>query len=150
MLQKELLRTVVFGLIIFTIVNLSACAMIGIGRTVIAEPDEYSHIYEAKEKYILQAIARVFKERDMGKNVHIDESKNTVDSDFIVRDNWRTKGAARLKRLNWKECEVLLTVTTEKKTEKGWEMRRLLGREQYEKIFDAVNRQIYEEMYKTE
>ncbi|MBN1381880.1 MAG: hypothetical protein JXA41_09415 [Deltaproteobacteria bacterium] len=131
------------------LVSYTACGL-RFGQTVISEPDEYSRIYEAKEKYILRAIARVFKERKMGENIHTDGSKKLVETDFIIREDWRTKSLARVKKLNWKECEVFLAVTTEKKTEKGWEMRRLLEKEQYEKIFDTIGLRVYEEMYKIE
>jgi hypothetical protein len=150
MQQRAFFSVLFTGIIVLGIMGLTSCAAVQMGRTVIAEPDEYSHIYEAKEKYILRAIARVFKERDVGKNVRIDEGKNTVETDFIEQAGWKMKSAARVKRLNWKECEVFLTVTTQKKTEKGWETRRLLEKEQYEKIFDAINMRLYEEMYKTE
>jgi hypothetical protein len=44
---------------------------------------------------------------------------------------------------------VKLTIITEKKTPKGWEMRRLLGKDQYERILKAIELQIYREMYKS-
>lgn len=116
--------------------------------TVISKPDEYTHIYEAKEKIILKAIASVLKEKNIGSNVIIDEKNNRVDSDFVVSDDWRTKTTASVKRLNWKECEVNLLVTTEKKTKKGWELRRLLGKEQYDSFFSMIDLKIYEEMSK--
>jgi len=43
---------------------------------------------------------------------------------------------------------VTLSIITEKKTSTGWEMRRLLGKEQYERFFDAIDTQIYREMSK--
>jgi hypothetical protein len=55
-----------------------------------------------------------------------------------------------VRRINWKECEVVLSVITEKKTEKGWEMRRLLDKEQYEVFFSTIELKIYEEMSKIE
>ena len=55
---------------------------------------------------------------------------------------------ARVKKIDWKECEVTLSVITEKKIPSGWEMRRLLEKEQYDKYFDAIELQIYKELYK--
>jgi len=55
-----------------------------------------------------------------------------------------------VKRLNWKECEVTLAVTTEKKTNTGWEMRRLLEKDQYDRFFSVIDLKIYEEMSKGE
>jgi hypothetical protein len=41
---------------------------------------------------------------------------------------------------------VTLVVTTEKKTDKGWEMRRLLRKEQYDNFFSVIELKVYEEM----
>jgi len=114
----------------FMIINLIACGA-RIGQTVISKPDEYSYNYEAKEKFILRAIAKVLKEKSMGTDIRINEEKQLVETDYIVQDDWRTKSTARVKKLNWKESEVSLSVITEKKTATGWEMRRLLEKEQY-------------------
>ena len=130
---------------LFIIVNLVSCGA-AIGRVVISKPDEYSHLYEANEKIILKAIAGVFKEKNIGANVTIDQKNHRVDSDYVVSGDWRTKASARVQRLNWKECEVILAVTTEKKTETGWEIRRLLQKEQYDSFFSVIDLRIYEEM----
>lgn len=110
------------------------------------EPEAYTHIYEAKEKHVLRAIAAVLKEKKIGENVAIDAKNHRVDSDYVVDGDWRTKTSARTKQLNWKECEVRLTVITEKKTDGGREMRRLLGKSQYENFFSVIELKIYEEM----
>ena len=137
-------------IIVFVIiVNLVSCGAV-IGRVVISKPDEYSHLYEANEKIILKAIARVFKEKNIGANVTIDQKNHRVDSDYVVSGDWRTKANARVQRLNWKECEVILAVTTEKKTETGWEIRRLLQKEQYDSFFSVIDLKIYEEMSRIE
>ena len=143
MIKKNVLLP--FALIL--IIHLISCAT-EFGTTIISKPDEQTYVYEAKEKIILKAIASVLKEKNIGNNVIIDEKNNRVDSDFVVSDDWRTKTTARVKRLNWKECEVGLIVTTEKKTKKGWEMRRLLGKEQYDSFFSVIDLKIYEEMSK--
>ena len=133
-------------IIVFVIIlNLVSCGA-AIGRVVISKPDEYSHLYEANEKIILKAIAGVFKEKNIGSNVTIDQKNHRVDSDYVVSGDWRTKANARVQWLNWKECEVILAVTTEKKTETGWEMRRLLQKEQYNSFFSVIDLRIYEEM----
>jgi hypothetical protein len=131
------------------IVNLVSCGA-AVGRVVMSKPDEYAHIYEAKETVILKAIACVFKEKNIGANVTIDQKNHRVDSDYVVSGDWRTKANARVRRLNWKECEVTLAVTTEKKTETGWEIRRLLEKEQYYSFFSVIDLKIYEEMSKIE
>ncbi|MGA2780519.1 MAG: hypothetical protein ABSF13_01215 [Smithella sp.] len=131
------------------ILNLLCCGA-AIGRVVISKPDEYTHVYEAKETVILRAIAGVFKEKNIGSNVTIDQKNHQVVSDYVISGDWRTKANARVQRLNWKECEVSLAVTTEKKTEAGWEIRRLLQKEQYYSFFSVIDLKIYEEMSKVE
>jgi hypothetical protein len=86
----------------------------------------------------------------MGINVTINKEKRTVETDFITQDDWRIRSSAYVRKLNWKESEVFLSVIAEKKTEKGWEMRRLLNKEQYTNLFDLIELKIYEEMAKIE
>ena len=131
------------------VLNLASCSA-NIGRVVISKPDEYKYVYEAKETVILKAIAGVFKEKKIGSDVKIDQKNHRVDSDYVVSGDWRTKANARIQRLNWKECEVTLAVTTEKKTGTGWEMLRLLEKKQYYSLFSVIDLKIYEEMSKVE
>lgn len=141
MIQKSL----IFCFSFLAVLCLASCAG-KFGSVVLTSPDEYKHVYESKEKYILKAIAGVLEEKKIGQNVSIDYGNLRVDSDYVVSGDWRTKTNARVRRLNWKECEVTLVVTTEKKTEKGWEMRRLLQKEQYDNFFSVIELKIYEEM----
>ena len=143
--MKYIFRSVRLIVVLFIIVNLVSCSA-AIGRVVISKPDEYSHLYEANEKIILKAIAGVFKEKNIGANVTIDQRNHRVNSDYVVPGDWRTKANAHVQRINWKECEVILAVTTEKKTETGWEIRRLLQKEQYDTFFSVIDLRIYEEM----
>ena len=113
---------------------------------VITKPDEYKRLYEASEDTVIRAIAQVFKDKT-GSSVTFPE-KNRIESDYVIQNEWRTKNTARVKKINWKECEVTLSVITEKKIPSGWEMRRLLEKEQYDKYFDAIELQIYKELYK--
>ena len=115
---------------------------------VISKPDEYTHVYDAREDVILRAIAKVFQEKGFG-NTTIDTEKKQVESEYVIQDDWRTKSTARVKKISWKECEVTLSVISEKKTDTGWELRRLLEKKQYDNFFDAIELKIYEEMYKT-
>jgi hypothetical protein len=147
MIKKKAVLT--SALIFFCIINLLSCAA-EFGNVLITKPDEYRHVYEANEKIILKAIAKVFREKSLGTRVTIDDKKNMVDTDYFIQGDWRTKGIASVKRLNWKECEVTLIVITEKKTQQGWEMRRLLEKEQYVSFFNVIDLKIYEEMAKIE
>ncbi len=142
-------KTVLWAFAFILILHLMSCAH-DFGSTVISKPDERTHVYEAKEKIVLKAIAAVLQEKSIGDNVSIDFKNNRVNSDYVVSGDWRTKSNARVKRLNWKECEVTLAVTTEKKTNTGWEMRRLLEKDQYDRFFSVIDLKIYEEMSKGE
>lgn len=142
-------RRLIFLVIILNIINLVSCSP-QIGQVVISKPDEYRQTFEANEKFVLRAIARVFRDKNMGINVVINKEKQTVESDFITQGDWRTRSSAYVRKLNWRESEVFLSVITEKKTEKGWEMRRLLNKEQYVNLFDTIELKIYEEMAKIE
>jgi hypothetical protein len=123
---------------------LAACEEEG---EVITKPDEYSRTLEANEDVILHAVARVFKEKGFGV-AKIDPQKGRVESDQTIQEDWRTKSVASVKKINWKECEVTLSVIMEKKTSAGWEMRRVLGKKQYDVFFNAIELQAYKEMYK--
>ncbi|MGV8058715.1 MAG: hypothetical protein AB2L12_11935 [Smithellaceae bacterium] len=131
------------------IVNIISCGP-ELGQVVISKPDEYRHTYEANEKVILSAAARVFKDKSMGRNIRINRENNLVETDYVIQGDWRTKCAVKVTKLNWKEREVVLSVTTEKKTQTGWEMRRLLDKEHYMNLFDTIDLAIYEEMSRIE
>lgn len=114
---------------------------------VVSKPDEYTRGFEASENTILRVMMYVLRENGFG-NAKIDSEKNRVESDYITQSGWRSKCIARVKKINWNECDVTLSVITEKKTSTGWEMRRLLGKDQYDNLFNAIELQIYREMYK--
>jgi hypothetical protein len=131
------------------IINLISCTPES-GQIIISKPDEYRHTYEANEKVILNATARVFRDRSMGRNIRIEREKKQVETDYIIQGDWRTKSTLQVKKLNWKESQVVLSVITEKKTNTGWEMRRLLDTDQYIKLFDTIELAIYEELSRIE
>jgi hypothetical protein len=120
------------------------------GGELISKPDEYTRVYDVKEKIILRTIASIIKEKNMGTHVLIDDKNHLVDSDYVISGKWRTKTKAHVRQINWKECEVILSISTEKKTEKGWEMRRLLQKDQYDTFFSEIDFKVYEEMSKIE
>jgi hypothetical protein len=148
-MKSEIVPLYILSLISVVLFSLLSCAP-EIGQVVIARPDEYRHTYEAREKIILVVVARVFQEKSMGSNVRIDWEKQQVETDFIIQGGWRTRSRADIRKLNWKESEVVLSVITEKKTAAGCEMRRLLDAEQYINLFDTIDLAIYEEMSKIE
>jgi hypothetical protein len=113
----------------------------------IEKPDEFSHVYQAGEKYVLRAIYQTFKDKDLGKPA-INADTHEVTSDYVIQGEWRIKSMARVREVSRNEMEVTLSITTEKKTPTGWELRRLLKKEQYDRFFYAIDSQIYREMYK--
>jgi len=138
-----------FLLLILTLIavcNMVLCSC-GEDGEPIDKPNEFTHVYQANEKYILRAIYQIFKDKDLGKAT-INEDTHEVTSDYIVQGEWRIRSLARIREVNRNEREVTLSIITEKKTSTGWEMRRLLGKEQYERFFDAIDTQIYREMSK--
>lgn len=136
----------IYILPIIFIINLflTSCMEEGV---VISKPDEFSHTFEASDNIVIRSIALVYKEKGLG-NATINPGKNQVESDYVIKDEWRSKTIARVKKINWKECEVTLSVITEKKAAKGWELRRLLGKEQYDSLFNAIDLEIYRQLYK--
>jgi hypothetical protein len=135
------------AILIFSLLNFISCSP-HLGQVTISTPDEYKRTYEANEKFILKAVASVLQEKNIGTNVKIKPAENMVETDYIVQGDLRTKSIARVKRLNRSECELILSVITEKKTEKGWETRRLLEKDQYDTFFSEIEFQIYREIYK--
>jgi len=133
----------------FIVIFMFSCGFIT-ETTVIDTPDEYRRTYDAKEEIVLRAIARVFQERQMGLNVTINRKDRTVTTDYFTRDDWRTKSIARVKQINWKETETVISIITEKKTKTGWQMVRVLKKEQYANVFSEIELRIYEEMAKIE
>ncbi|MEN6332091.1 MAG: hypothetical protein ABFD57_08895 [Smithella sp.] len=148
-LKKYLKGLFFLPVVLIIVLNMVSCGA-EMGQVVISKPDEYRHIYEAKERVILNAIARIFKDKRMGSNVRIDREKNQIDTDYVIEGDWRTKSIAKVNRLNWKESEVTISIITEKKTQTGWETRRLLDKDQYISLFDKIDLAIYEEMSKIE
>jgi hypothetical protein len=134
---------------IIIIVNLISCSP-EFGQIIISKPDEYKHIYEAKESVVLKATARVFRDKSMGSNIRIDRENKRVETDYITQGEWRTRSIAKVRKLNWKESELAISLITEKKTGTDWEMRRLLDKEQYVNLFDTIDLIIYEEMSRIE
>ena len=134
----------VLALVSLSLTLLCSCSEDG---EPIDRPDEFTYVYEAKGKHILRAIYQVLKDKELGKPV-LNEERQEVTSDYIVQAGWRFRSIARIRKISRSENEVTLCIISEKKTPGGWELRRLLGKAQVDKIFDAIQTQIYREMYK--
>lgn len=114
---------------------------------LIGKPDEFTQVYQTSERHLLRAIVQVFRTKDLGKAT-INETSGEVATDYVDQGEWRVRSLARIRHLGGNEQEVTLSIITEKRTPTGWELRRLLGKEQYERVFDAIDTQIYREMSK--
>jgi hypothetical protein len=135
-----------FILTLIAVFNMVLCSCKEEGEPI-DRPDAFTYVYRANEKYILRAIYQVIKDRDLGKPT-IHEGTHEVTSDYVVQGEWRTRSVAHVREIGRNEREVTLSIITEKKTPTGWEMRRLLGMQHYDRVFYTIDTQIYREMYK--
>jgi hypothetical protein len=111
-----------------------------------------TQVFDASEKIVVRAITQVLKDRGFGasKVEKTGEDESRLFTDFVPQGEWRTKIEATIKKLSRKEREVTLVVTTEQKESgpAGWKTKILMGKEQYEKIFNEIEMQIYREWAK--
>jgi len=118
------------------------------------EVDKSTQVFDASEKIIVRAITQVLKERGFGqaKVEKVGEDESRLETEYVVQGEWRTKMEATIKKISRKEREVTLLVTTEQKDSgpSGWKEKKLLGKQQYEKIFNEIEMQIYREWGKGE
>ena len=118
------------------------------------EVDKSTQVFDASEKIIVRAITQVLKERGFGqaKVEKVGEDQSRLETEYVSQGDWRTKMEATVKKISRKEREVTLLVTTEQKDSgpSGWKSKKLLGKEQYEKIFNEIEMQIYREWSKGE
>jgi hypothetical protein len=78
----------------------------------------------------------------------VDTEKGKVETDYIPAGNTRTKIEVTVKKLDRREREVILLITTEKKVKEGWKAVKMLEKPQYDKFFDEIEMQIYRELGK--
>jgi len=138
--------TFVFPAVLFLCLSWSSCVHT---PETLPEPESNSQVFEADEKIILKAITRIFKDRGFGEP-KMEADKGRLETDYVVQGDWRTKAIATVKKISRKEREVTLSVITEQKSSSQWKPKKLLGKEQYEKIFSEIEMQIYREWYKAE
>jgi hypothetical protein len=118
------------------------------------EMDKFTQVFDASEKVIVRAVTQVLKERGFGqaKVKRVGEDQSRLETEYVPQGDWRTKMEVTIKKISRKEREVTLLVTTEQKDSgpSGWKARKLLGKGQYEKIFNEIEMQIYREWAKGE
>jgi len=111
------------------------------------EPEKHSQVFEFNEKYIIRGIANLLKEKGYA-DPKVDIEKGKVETDYIPQGNLRVKVETTVKKLDRREREVVLLITTEKKTKKGWKAIKMLDKAHYDRFFDELEMQIYREMAK--
>jgi hypothetical protein len=113
-----------------------------------------TQVFEASDKVIVRAITQVIKERGFGqaKVEKVGEDQSRLETEYVPQGDWRIKVEVTVNKISRKEREVTLFVTTEQKDSgpSGWKAKKLLGKEQYEKIFNQIEMQIYREWAKGE
>ncbi len=113
------------------------------------EPEKAIQVFDADEKVVLRAITRVLKDRGLGDS-KVEADTGRLETDYMVQGDWRTRVVANTKKISRNETEVALAVITEKKSSSGWQPKQLMGREQYDKLFQEIEMQIYREWYRGE
>jgi len=136
---------VIFSLL-FLCVSLLSCRH---APDTLPESEGATQVFDANEKIALRAIARVLKDRGLGEP-RVEADKGRLETDYVVQGNWRTKVVATVKKISRKESEVTLCVLTEEKSFSQWQPRKLMRKEQYEKLFGEIEMQIYREWSKPE
>ncbi len=137
------------GVIIFSsflAICLIAAACIHLPENL-SEPERVSRIFDADEKIIIRAITQVLKDRGLGEP-KVEADKGFLETEYKTEGNWRTKIEAGVKKISRREREVTLAVITEKKSSSGWLLKKIMGKEQYDAIFEEIEMQIYHEWYK--
>jgi hypothetical protein len=108
-----------------------------------------SQTFDADEKIIVKAITRVLKDHGFG-NPRVEADNRRLETDYVVEGDWRTKVVATIEKIGPKKREVTLTVVTEKKSSSQWQPKKIMMKEQYDKLFGEVEMQIYRELYERE
>ena len=110
------------------------------------ESEKVSQIFDGDEKLIVKALTRVLKNRGFG-NPRVEADNSRLETDYVVEGDWRTKVVATIEKIGPKKKEVTLSVVTEKKTSSQWQPKKIMAKEQYDKLFGEIEMQIYRELY---
>ncbi|NWF53714.1 MAG: hypothetical protein HXY45_02845 [Syntrophaceae bacterium] len=112
-----------------------------------SDPEKHFRVFEFNEKYIIRGIANLLKEKGYA-DPKVDLEKGKVETDYITQGNLRAKVETTVRKLERREREVVLVITTEKKTKGGWKATRMLDKSHYDRFFDELEMQIYREIGK--
>ena len=111
------------------------------------EPEKHFRVFEFNEKYIIRGIANMLKEKGYS-DPKVDMERGKVETDYITQGDFRAKVETTVRKLDRREREVVLVITTEKKTKEGWKATKMLEKAHYDRFFDEMEMQIYREMGK--
>ena len=109
------------------------------------ESEKVSQIFDVDERIIVKAITRVLKDRGFG-TARVEADNSRVETDYVVEGDWRTKVVATLEKISPRKREVTLSVVTEKKTSSEWKPKKVMAKEQYDRMFGEIEMQIYREL----
>ena len=110
------------------------------------ESQKVSQVFDVDEKIIVKAIARLLKDRGFG-TARVEADNSRLETDYIVEGEWRTKVVATIEKISPRRREVTLSIITEKKSSSQWQPKKVMKKEQYERLFGELEMQIYRELY---
>ena len=110
------------------------------------ESEKTSQIFDVDEKILVKAITRVLKDHSFG-TPRVEPDNSRLETDYVVEGDWRTKVVATIEKISPRKREVTLSVITEKKSSSQWQPKKIMGKEQYEKLLGEIEMQIYRELY---
>jgi hypothetical protein len=113
------------------------------------QPVNNSRVFEFSDKILYKAMTNILKERGF-EDPKVDADQGTVETGYLVQDNFRTKVEARVKKIGRRDHEVTLLVVTEQNTPSGWKAKKIMEKAQYDKFFDEIEIQAYRELSKGE
>lgn len=113
------------------------------------EPVGNTRVFDFNEKVILKAIANFLKEQGYVEP-RVNEDAGKVETDYFIKGDFRTKVEATVKKIGRRERTVTISVITEQKSSSQWKPKKMLDKEDYDKIFDEIEMEIYRELAKGE
>jgi hypothetical protein len=134
----------IFCLLALFLLGLVSCVHTPEG---LPKPEKESRLFDVREDIIFRELNRVLRDRGF-ENPEVNQEKGTFTTDYVIQENWRFKVEGEVKKVGKREREVVLSFIAEEKSSSAWKPKKILGKEQYEKIFDELEMQIYRELSK--
>jgi len=110
------------------------------------ESEKASQVFDVDERIIVKAISRVLKDRGFG-NSRVEPDNSRLETEYVVEGDWRTKVVATIEKISPRKREVTLSIVTEKKTSSEWKPKKVMAKEQYDRMFGEIEMQIYRELF---